>query len=274
MTLRGTPSARPSLARRLVNWLAGFEDGQILRAAFFGMLAATACVVVIDYMELSARDELAAQNLPGVPVQPILPAFDPSAPQGKPGPEVTTDRKLLEQPLAIALGGGGVLTLTGTIDSGAADRFAAEIKARGEYVKTIALDSPGGSVGDALAIGKLIHDHAFTTSVAAGALCASSCPLMFAGGKKRLASAKAAIGVHVIYEATSQPLPSVLDARAAVGTAMSAAQRTTGEIERYLTDMGVDPGLWLHALDTPPDRLYYFSAAELIALKLVTNVTD
>jgi hypothetical protein len=53
---------------------------------------------------------------------------------------------------------------------------------------------------------------------------------------------------------------------------MADAQRTTAEISRYLSDMGVDPATWLRALDTPPDRLYYFTAGELISLKLATGI--
>jgi len=272
----GNPPAPPrSLSRRLIDWAAGFEDGALLRAAFFGMLAATVCVVGIDYFELSARDAAALPASASAPGQPVLPAFDPDAPQGKPGPAVTTDPRLLEQLLSITLGPGGVETVTGTIDPGSGGRFAAEVKAHGEYIRTVALDSPGGSVSDALAIGRLIHDKGFSTAVGPGALCASSCPLMLAGGRKRTADARAAIGVHQIYEdmaAAAPPRPA--EPRQLAATAMSAAQRGTAEIERYLNDMGIDPALWLNALETPPDRLYYFSPQELVALKLVTNMNQ
>ncbi len=204
----------------------------------------------------------------------MLPAFDPSTPAGRPGPDVTTDPKLLNQPLAIALGSGGVLNLTGRIDPGAADRFAAEIAARGEYVKTVALDSPGGAVEDALAIGRLIHDKGFATSVGPGALCASSCPLILAGGHKRLASSKSAIGVHQIYVTPTAASPLPVGDAAAAGAAMSEAQRATAEISRYLADMGIDAGLWLHALETPPQQLYYLSPKEMTDLKLVTNLNN
>jgi hypothetical protein len=35
--------------------------------------------------------------------------------------------------------------------------------------------------------------------------------------------------------------------------------------------MGVDPALWLHALDTPPQALYYLSPEELADYRLVTK---
>ena len=256
-----------SIPRRLINWAAAFEDGAIIRAAFFGLLTATAIILYLDWSDMNAQT--AAATVPSF--APILPAFDPTAPAGKPGPAVTTPIETLRQPLSIILTGGGVLALTGTIDPGAADRVAAEITAHGEYIKTVALDSPGGSVADALAIGKLIRDKGFNTSVVAGALCASSCPLAFAGGRERLATAQSAIGVHQIYAAA--PAGSLTSQLTAAGNAMSEAQTMTAQISRYLSAMGISPEVWLRALETPPDRLTYFSASDLTALKLVTKLT-
>ena len=53
--------------------------------------------------------------------------------------------------------------------------------------------------------------------------------------------------------------------------AMADAQMTTARISRHLIDMGIDPALWLHALDTPPQALYYFSAEELAKYRLATK---
>ncbi|MEO7221654.1 MAG: ATP-dependent Clp protease proteolytic subunit, partial [Devosia sp.] len=187
-----------SAAHRIVNWAAAFEDGAIIRAAFFGLLSATAVILYIDYTELSANTP---EALPSQ-LAPILPAFDPSAPGSAPGPEVSTPTEVLRQPLEIKLGSGGELTVTGTIMPGSASTFAAQVGSFAEYIKTVALDSPGGSVVDALEIGRLIREKGFATSVAAGSLCASSCPLVFAGGKERIAAPDAAIAVHQIYAAT------------------------------------------------------------------------
>ena len=123
---------------------------------------------------------------------------------------------------------------------------------------------------DALAIGSLVHQSGLDTRVAAGSLCASSCPLIFAAGTRRIAGEGAAIGVHQIYAAALGGSP--VDALKAAGTAMSDAQSTTGEIISYLTEMGVDPALWLHALQTPPNQLRYFTGEEMIALRLATEL--
>ena len=258
-----------SVSRRLINWAAAFEDGAIIRAAFFGLLSATAVILYLDYTELSGQQPLALPS----ELAPILPAFDPNAPGGAPGPEVSTPMEVLRQPLEVALGSGGALTVTGTIMPGSAAAFAAEVEQYAEYIKTVALDSPGGSVADALEMGRLIREKGFATSVAPGALCASSCPLVFAGGSERVATPTSAIAVHQIYAAA--PADSTLASRlAAAGTAMSDAQTMTAEISRYLIEMGIDPEVWLVALETPPDRLSYFSPESLIRLKLATRLSE
>lgn len=257
-------SASPNIIARL----AAIEDGAIIRAAFFALLFGTAGVLYIDFRELTLSEPPTVLPTP----EPILPpATRPDGDQaGRPMPAITTAPDLLEAPLAITLATGGDLFLTGTIDPGSAQRFAEEIAARGEYVKTVVLDSPGGSVMDALEIGALIQEKGLATKVAAGNLCASSCPIIFASGAERIASADAAIGVHQIYAASLGE--GAANALAVAGVAMADAQATTAKITRHLIKSGVDPEMWLHALDTPPDRLYYFSEEEMTRLKLVTQI--
>ncbi|HEY4199694.1 MAG TPA: hypothetical protein VGM83_03960 [Devosiaceae bacterium] len=249
----------------LQRWLARIDDGAILRAAFYVMLAGTLSVLALDYRELTAAD---ASVVPA-PVLPLAPLWDPDHPM-TPGPRLTTDPATLEAPLAVTLGAGGVLDLTGTIDIGAAKRVAAEIDAHGEYIRSVALDSPGGSVDDALAIGQLIRDHRFSTSVAAGALCASSCPLLLAGGVERHAEQGAAVGVHQVYAAVLAD--TVGTRRLSPDQAMGEAQAITARIGRYLTGMGVDPALWLKAMETPPTDLAYLTPAEMYQFRLITSL--
>jgi hypothetical protein len=258
-----------SAARRFVNWAAAFEDGALIRAAFFGLLSATGVILYLDYTELNGQQPLALPS----ELTPILPAFDPSSPGGGPGPAISTPMETLRAPLEVKLTSGGVLAVTGTIMPGSAEAFAGEIESYGEYIKTVALDSPGGSVSDALEMGKLIRDKGFATSVEAGGLCASSCPLVFAGGTERVAAASSAIAVHQIYAAAPSD-SSVASRLAAAGDAMSDAQSMTAQISRYLIEMGVDSEVWLRALETPPDRLSYFSPQELTRLKLATRLSE
>jgi hypothetical protein len=251
--------------RGWVGRLAAIEDGAIIRTAFFAMLAGTAAVLFIDFRELNVTTPADLTYTP----QPILPPASTPNGGGRERPVLTTPPEILDEPLRIELGTGGVLSLTGTIDPGSAERFRAEIEARGEYVTTVLLDSPGGSVDDALAIGRLILEEELSTEVANGKLCASSCPVIFASGVDRIAGREAAIGVHQIYAAALSASP--VDALSVAGVAMADAQAVTAEITRHLSDAGVDPALWLHALETPPDQLYYFSPEEMEDLRLVTD---
>lgn len=251
----------------LVSLLARISDGAIVRFVFYAMLAGALSVLYVDFRELMAQNANAFVD----PDLPVLPAFDPEGPLGNPGPAITTDPELLRQPLSIALTSGGILKLVGTIEPGAADRFKAEIDARGEYIKTVTLNSPGGVVEEAIRIGELLRARGYDTLVEGGAICASSCPLVFASGVGRTAAPNAAIGVHQMYAAVSSN-ERPLDALRSAGEAMSDAQSMTAVISRHLAAMGVDPAAWLNALDTPPNRLYYFSREELERYRLVTPV--
>jgi hypothetical protein len=51
---------------------------------------------------------------------------------------------------------------------------------------------------------------------------------------------------------------------------MSVAQNTSARCQRYLGDMGVSLQVWVHAMETPSDRLFVFKTDELKSLNLVT----
>lgn len=269
-TLPGAPppfaGERPAEPNLFIRYLSRFDDGEVLRWAFRGLLLGAIGVLGTDLADLSRSNGWwnndAAIVAPDEPVLPPAVETNAPVPSGDPRPFVTSDDAVLRQPMAFALEADGILRADGTIADGTAARFAAEIAARGEYVKTLLLNSPGGALEDAMAMAKLVRERGIATEVRDGALCASSCPLLFAGGKSRIAGEKAAIGVHQFYAAVSSDV-----AREQV---MADAQATTARISRHLANMGVDPALWLHALDTPPRALYYLSAKELVEYRLVT----
>jgi hypothetical protein len=87
---------------------------------------------------------------------------------------------------------------------------------------------------------------------------------VFAGGTARRASETAAIGVH-------QVSPMGPDGSSGA-EGMQDAQLVSAACERYLGEMGVDSGVWIHAMETPSDRLFYFHPDELLALKLATDI--
>jgi hypothetical protein len=250
----------------VIRFLSRFEEGRVIRAAFFGMLIGTGTVLALDLSELLQRNGLIADPAsPTAVTVPILPPAvetDSSGGGIDPRPFIRTNEAMLRDPMRFILQPGGVLEAIGSIDQGAAQRFAEEVEQRGEYVQRIALNSPGGSLEDAMAMAKLVRERGFTTEVADGALCASSCPLVLAGGATRMVGEKGAVGLHQFY-AGNQP-------DTAPAQAMADAQVTTARISRLLIELGIDPALWLHAMDTPPRALYYLSADEMAKYRLVT----
>lgn len=266
--LAGEEPRRPNA---FIRYLLRFDDGEVARWAFRGLLIGAIGVLALDLRDLSRENgwwspEMAAPALPSEPLLPPVVETDDPLPASDPRRFVTTDEATLGQAMTFTLGGGGVLLAEGSIEAGAAARFAAEIEARGEYVKTVSLNSPGGALDDAMAMAVILRERGIAAEVPDGALCASSCPLLFAGGKTRTAGPKAAVGVHQFYAATATTT--------AAAQIMSDAQATTARISRHLAEMGVDPALWLHALVTPPQALYYLSPAELSGYSLVTSPVE
>lgn len=263
---RTTPPRPGPLAR----YFARFDEGEVIRWAFRGLLIGAIGVLAFDFNDLVKANPFVSRDAPGEVGAPILPPAvrdDPGQSHGSRDPRgnVTADEDGLRAPLAFTLQAGGVLAVNGYVDVGAAARFAAELSARGEYVTTVSLNSPGGALDDAIEISRLIRERELATDVADGAFCASSCPLMLAGGAVRSVGPKAAVGVHQFYAVSGEASEPA--------QAMSDAQATTARISRHLITMGVDPSLWLHAMDTPPRSLYYLSAEEMRGFRLTTTAS-
>jgi hypothetical protein len=264
--------APASLRARAEHWLNDRPDESVLRWLFRTLLAVSAAVLVLDFVDLNSRVPEPVVAAPGsapalapgdgpdltrtaAPRAPARRDGDRRAPLRRPDPQ-------LAAAMTFDLQGDGRLLATGTIQPGTAKTFAAEVEKRGSYVKTVVLHSPGGSVADALDMGRLIRKQGFATEVADGAYCASSCPLVFAGGAERRAGSKAAIGVHQVTAVGRDGI--------APANGMESVQRVSAECQRYLRDMGIDGLVWIHAMETPADELFYFKPDELLSLKLAT----
>ncbi len=52
---------------------------------------------------------------------------------------------------------------------------------------------------------------------------------------------------------------------------METAQQISAACQKYLREMGIDLEVWLHAMETPREALYYFQPSELLSLKLATD---
>lgn len=270
----------PNRAEALIN---AIPEGAILRGVFAGLLTATIVLIVLDYRALLQRDDefslLETQTEPvemarpkeNDHVRPYLPRTMPVAPDGGrrrlalPGFTRPVQTKAMREGMVFKLGSKGRASAVGLIKPGTAkafERFLAKHKGK---VKRITLHSPGGSVPDALDMAREIRERKLTTFVPDDGYCASSCPLVFAGGVDRIAGSKAWIGVHRVYTLKS-----------AIGTlqeGMAAAQQISARCQNFLIDMEVSPRVWIHAMTTPRERLYVFTPKELTEFKLATKIS-
>jgi hypothetical protein len=259
-----------TMSQRFHAWLSDHPDERILRWIFRGIVAVTIAALAADLA--TSQGWISASDPGSSPMERVSPGLDLPVPAilapWLPG----SDKRLaplpqpdgaMAKPMTFELVGNGKLMATGTITPGISEAFAAEVGKRGDYIKTVVLNSPGGSVTDALAMGRLIRERKFATEVEAGKYCASSCPLVFAGGVERRAGDKAAIGVHQVATISS--------ASAVPRDEMDVAQRISARCQRYLGDMGISLQVWVHAMETPHDKLFIFKPDELKSLNIVTT---
>ena len=162
------------------------------------------------------------------------------------------------------------------------DEFARDRQLGGA---TIVLDSSGGSVNDAIALGRRWRDlGALTTvgisvethsaqgdraSVAPEAYCESMCVFLLLSGKTRYVPEPAHVRVHQIWMGDRAD-----DARAASYTAqdLMIVERDIGRLAKYTFDMGGSGDLLSLSLNVPPwEDLHELTPAELRLTNLVTT---
>ncbi|SEK97842.1 hypothetical protein SAMN05421666_2917 [Roseovarius nanhaiticus] len=157
---------------------------------------------------------------------------------------------------------GAALRLTGTIAPGDDARLAERLETE-VGLERVVLSSPGGSVRDALEIGRAIRAAELATEVEADDVCFSACPYVLAAGVTRSAGEGAQVGVHQHYFGKNTVLPAFL--------AVEDIQRGQGDVMEYLDGMGVDIRLMRPALATGPDDIYVLLPEELRDYRLVTG---
>lgn len=189
---------------------------------------------------------------PGDQTRRFAPTDRPARPDGAPMPV----RLQLERD------GDGAATLRGEIAAGDAEMLARRIASMDAPPGILRLDSPGGSVSDALAIGRMIRRLGLATEVGAQAVCLSACPYLLAAGTERQVHPAALVGVHQHYFGENTLLPTFM--------AVKDIQRGQGEVMAYLIAMGIDPAVMEPALLTPPDEIYLLTPEELETYRLVS----
>lgn len=184
----------------------------------------------------------------------------PAAPGTRPLPptDAMPSRLLAER---AEWNGTPALLLTGQIAPGDADRLRRELDLVAPV--TVILNSSGGSVGDALELGRWLRAAGADTALTPSDICLSACPYILAGGVQRSVAPGAWVGVHQHFFDRNLALPAFL--------AVEDIQRGQGMVMAYLIEMGVDPAMMQAALMTPPDEIYLLLPEELARFGLITD---
>ena len=151
---------------------------------------------------------------------------------------------------------------------------------------TVVLDSSGGSVNDAITLGRRFRNLGLLTTVgisvpnrggqgarpavAPEAYCESMCVFLLLAGKTRYVPEAAHVRVHQIWMGDRAD-----DARAASYSAqdLMIVERDLGRLAKYTFDMGGAGDLLSLALSVPPwEDLHELDAAELKLTNVVTTV--
>lgn len=158
---------------------------------------------------------------------------------------------------------GASILLEGAIDAGDGARMIKDITALRRAPTRVILNSPGGSVADALELGRYVRREGIDTALRSGDICYSACPYLLASGVSRDIPDDASVGVHQHYFGQNTLLPAFV--------AVEDIQRGQGEVMTYLDDMGINPLVMRHALVTPPNEIYVFVPEELRAYDFITE---
>ncbi|HKY94433.1 MAG TPA: hypothetical protein VJL84_03965 [Kiloniellales bacterium] len=210
----------------------------------------------------------------GDQARPFDPAERPRTRTGEP-PELPGGLGPLPGPSNDAMGftlvespdGTTYAIASGTFSGGTADAFERFDELNQRAIDVVVFDSPGGLVLEAIELGRYLRERGIATLVPDEALCASACPLAYAGGVERAAGPRAWIGVHRAY----------LDETQAAGdrqTGLGEGQQLAALCLNHLVEMGISAEAWIPALETPWSQVYFFTAEQLLKTKLATKLTD
>lgn len=128
-------------------------------------------------------------------------------------------------------------------------------------VTEMIIDSEGGDVAAALAMGWTVRHMAMDVYVPTEGYCTSACVFVLAGGVRRGVDIGVTVGVHQFSGGAGT---------ATGAQAQSAAQSLSGRILEHMTQMGIDPQLMVLAMQTPPDQLRVLSIDEMRRYRLIS----
>jgi hypothetical protein len=134
------------------------------------------------------------------------------------------------------------------------------------------LDSPGGSLGEGMRLGRFFHQAKIETVVEAKVRCTSACALAFLGGRdsagqlKRTKSSMGALGFHSFSREFDN------NRRYSADDLKFVLQRTQTEIfgvAEYLRAIGADPDVLRIMLRAKADEMNFVSNDDAISLGIL-----
>lgn len=188
----------------------------------------------------------------------------PQLPEGL-GPLPPHQGQAMAFTLVEAADGTVYAVASGVFAAGTAEAFRRFDEANERRIEVVVFDSPGGLVHEAIALGRHLRERGLAALVPEEGLCASACPLAFAGGRERIAHPAAWVGVHRAY---LDPAASEGDRQTGIGE----GQQLAALCLEYLAEMEIDPAAWIPALSTPWSQVYFYTREELLETRLATSV--
>lgn len=167
----------------------------------------------------------------------------------------------------------------GEITADTPDTFRAFLSEH-PWVREIVFHSPGGNLGAALDLGRIIRDNDLTTGIGRaegtsgpwyvmteGGVCNSACAFAFLAGGARsayedpdtgFAPRSGTLGMHQFFTANGQNIPT------------AQTQQIMGQVLLYVLEMGINAEILSVASRTPADAMHVFSIDELENLGVLT----
>jgi hypothetical protein len=158
----------------------------------------------------------------------------------------------------IKLDKGWTIVVTGEIERGDGAKFRSEASKYDDVL--ILLESPGGSLADAIDIGETIRLKGYSTAVINGSECNSACALIWLAGTPHALSRSGRIGFHAAYSDRSGSVQESGVANAMVG--------------RYLTLLNLPEKAIIFATSSPPSELSWLTASNYTSTGIDVAIID
>jgi hypothetical protein len=145
---------------------------------------------------------------------------------------------------------GSEAEIAGGLKFGVADE-AVVLFASAPNLKVVHLNSPGGRLGEAIKLARLVRERGVDTYSATS--CVSACTVVFAAGRERYLRTGGQLGFH---------------------RGIFAGNENAGEMRKLLLAAGIDPAFADRAVAQPAASIWYPTDAELVAGRVVTAIVD